>query len=149
MDLVRFNRPADVVRRPLPRREPTVVETVVGTPEQIKAEILRLKRARLLVSTGERRLVTRGRYAGRVELELVVLDRPAPVWPRRWLIAGWVMMGFSAVVTSVTWLLTSLTAAALLTVLVSVLATFLIGLWIRFGGGRSRNVIVNQVVQMR
>jgi hypothetical protein len=149
MDLVRFNRPADVVRRPLPQRLPTVAETVVGTNRQISAEILRLKRARLLVSTGERRLVTRGPYAGQVELELVVLDRPAPVWPRRCLIAGWVMMGFSAVVTSLTWLLTSLTSAALITVLVSVLATFLGGLWIRFGGGRSRNVIVNQVVQMR
>lgn len=144
-------RPAQVVAR-APYRLPQRVETIVGTQRAVAREVRRLSLAGRLAGTGEYRLITRGPYAGRYELRVILQDAPeAPRWARRCTAVGWVLLGFSAVVGSFAWLISAMSATALFALCLTVLVAFLAWLRAQHGGRRGRGVTVTTttVVEMR
>lgn len=144
-------RPAQVVAR-APHRLPQRVETIVGTERAVAREVRRLSLAGHLAGTGELRLITRGQHAGRYELRVVLIEPPeAPRWARRCTAAGWILLGFSAVVGSFAWLISAMSASALAAVCITVLVAFVAWLRVQHGGRRGRGVTVTTttVVEMR
>jgi hypothetical protein len=142
-DLVRYKRPAEVVRArpvfPLPQR----VETLVGSKDRILAEVARLKRDRTLADTGQLTEIKYGPEMGRYELKVVLIDRPAaPRWARVCVGVGSVLLGLAAVLGSLAWVLSALTLPALAMFLGTVLAVFVAWLKVAHGGGRTRGVTV-------
>lgn len=148
-DLVRYKRPAQVVRaRPLPVL-PQRVETVVGSKRAVLAEVARLKKTRELVDTGAFRLIEYGPQMGLFELRVVLRQAPErPRWTRIALAIGSVLMGLSGVLLSLVWLLASMTPAALAMFLVAILVAFLGWLRLKYGGGRTRGVTVTTVTRV-
>lgn len=124
---------------PLPNR----VETIIGSKAQVLAEVARLKRERVLADTGQLTELTYGEHMGRYQLKLVLIDAPAsPRWAKVCVAAGSVLLGLSALLGSLAWLLTALSLPALAMFLGTVLAVFVAWLKVKYGRGRTRGVTV-------
>ena len=147
-DLVRFKRPAEVVRvrPPLPQR----VETLVGTKARILAEVSRLKGLRTLYDTGALTEIKYGPQMGLYELRVVLVKPPvSPRWARVCVGAGSVLLGLAALVGSLAWLLSALSVPALVCFLATLLVAFVAWLKVKYGRGRTRGVTVTTTVTVR
>jgi hypothetical protein len=151
-DLAR-RRPATVVRRatiPAP-----VVRQAGDLTAKTKAELLaslqRLQRAGRIERAGPLRLITEGRLAGGYAVRVVLL--PPRAQDPRWAVVsrnlGIGLMGLAAVIGSLAWLLTALTATALVTVCACVATVFCTWVYVKYGRRGPREVTVTTTVQMR
>jgi len=140
-ELVRYNRPAQVVRvlPPLPQR----VETLVGTKARVLAEVNRLKLARVLHDTGSLTEIKYGQEMGLYELKVVLVKpTPAPRWTKVCVGVGSVLLGLAVLLGSLAWLLSALTVPSLMCFLITVLGLFVAWLKVKYGRGRTRGVTV-------
>lgn len=141
-------KPATVVRR---EELPRTVDLCAPTKAELLAALRRRSAAGEIQRSGPMRLITEGRLAGSyaVTVTLVPARSADPRWAVLCRSVGFAMMGIAALVTSVAWLLSAMTATALACACGTVLAMFVTWVWAKYGRRGNRGVIVTTTVQMR